>query len=1107
MYRKLARPVVSFTMHPIAMAVAATFAAVSVESALALPTGAQVTQGSVAVSRPAAANMTITQSSPRAIVNWQSFSIAAPETVSILQHSASSVLLNRVVGNSASEIFGRLTANGQVVLINQYGVLFGPNSQVDVGSLVASTLNVTDRNFLDGNYVFANGGRAGAVVNQGALRARNGGSIALIAPAVTNAGTIDAPGGGVALAAGDRVNLSLGGSGRIGVVIDQGALNATLDNSGRIGADGGTVVLSAQDTSNLLRNVVNMDGVIEARNVVQSDGKILITGGTSGIVSVSGTLDASGKNAGLTGGAIEVLGDKVGLFGSAKIDASGDAGGGTALVGGNFHGAGPEQNAGMSTVTGKVSINADAITRGDGGKVAIWSDDVTKFLGAVSARGGARGGDGGLVEVSGKQVLDFRGQVDTRAPNGATGLLLLDPDALTLQNTLATDGTVTNAAGAFTASANSSIRWSDIDTLLGTTSVSVTTGAGDITVSETGTLANGTGNTLSLNSSAALNLNAGITSASANGYSFTAPSGIRLNANLTTGGGNIVFNSPVTLGADAAVSAGAGNVNFANTVNGAQTLTVNSSGTTTFGGAVGGATPLRGLTTDAGGTTAINGGVVTIANTLVAFPTWFNSIAFNDSVTLGAATTLSGDRSIEFAGSVNGAQPLTVNASVVFFFNAVGGATPLASLTSNAVTGINGGTVTTTGAQTYNDRVYVRGIVPIIGTLGPQPPSIAPIDATTITGAGITFAGTVEGPQILTVNDSGTTTFGGTVGRTVDPICIGVCPAIVNPSPLTSLTTDAGGTTVINGGAVTSGGAQTYNDAVTLGAATTVTGTGITFASTVNGAQSLTVIDHGTTTFGGAVGGATALTSLTTTSNATAIGGGAVTTTATQTYNSPLTLTSPQTTLKSTGGNIALGTTALPSQTSPNSLSVEALQGTITLAGSVNQPTAQVLVDRSLLANDVLLQANQIVSGLTATQQIRAKDVVVNATTIGTSSAPLAIDAANFYVNVPGSTVFLRDSDVKANLFSTTDFTFLGFSGASQVLNEILRRVSYVGSSAVTNAIANSLAVISRSSQELLNSMSGSDTRLSVIQDGSVRNLTPREFRDSGMMSVDTDTK
>ena len=145
--------------------------------------------------------------SDKAILNWSSFNVGANAQVNFAQPSASSVVLNRVLSTSASEIQGRITANGQVFLVNPGGVLFGRTAQVDVGGLVASTLGITDANFLASRYLFANGGGAGAILNHGALSAAQGGTIALLAPEVRNEGVISARMGTAALAAGDQVTL------------------------------------------------------------------------------------------------------------------------------------------------------------------------------------------------------------------------------------------------------------------------------------------------------------------------------------------------------------------------------------------------------------------------------------------------------------------------------------------------------------------------------------------------------------------------------------------------------------------------------------------------------------------------------------------------------------------------------------------------------------------------------------------------------------------------------------------------------------------------------------------------------------------------------------
>src|SRR5258708_3143610 len=363
-----------------------------------LPTGGSVTAGSAAISS-SANKMQIDQYSQKAILQWDTFSIGSGAWVNFSQPSSSAIALNRVLGNNPSEIFGHLTANGQVFLTNPNGVLFAPSASVDVGGLCATTLSIAHKDFLAGRYNFYNAGGAGSVVNQGNIVTANG-YAALAGPQVRNDGIIIARAGSVALAAGDRVSLDMIGDGLISVSVDQAALNASAINAGRIQADGGNVILTARSANALLDTVVNNSGVIRANSLVQRNGEIIVDGGNAGGVSNSGTLTAAGIGGGTGGGTVKVLGDKVGLFDGTRIDASGDAGGGTVLVGGNFHGAGPEQNASATYVGKDASINADALTSGNGGKVAVWSNDATRAYGSISARGGVTGRDGGTRETT-----------------------------------------------------------------------------------------------------------------------------------------------------------------------------------------------------------------------------------------------------------------------------------------------------------------------------------------------------------------------------------------------------------------------------------------------------------------------------------------------------------------------------------------------------------------------------------------------------------------------------------------------------------------------------------------------------------------------------------
>ena len=236
------------------------------------------------------------------------------------------------------------------------------------------------------------------------------------------------------MAAGETVIIGQPSS-RVYVVLDASGATPSaepgLQNSGTIDAGPeGSVSLIAGDIYSLAFHQT-AEGAIRA-------GDIHIEGGDGGVVKVAGTLDAADLSNGGVGGSIRVLGDKVGLFGNARLDASGDVGGGKVLVGGNFQGKGPERNASRTFVGPDTSIAADAVSEGDGGRVIVWADDLTKFYGSITARGGAEAGDGGFAEVSGKESLVFQGPVDLTAVRGTSGTLLLDPK----------NGTITGAPSA-----------------------------------------------------------------------------------------------------------------------------------------------------------------------------------------------------------------------------------------------------------------------------------------------------------------------------------------------------------------------------------------------------------------------------------------------------------------------------------------------------------------------------------------------------------------------------------------------------------------------------------------------------------------------------------
>ncbi|MFU8798133.1 MAG: filamentous hemagglutinin N-terminal domain-containing protein, partial [Gammaproteobacteria bacterium] len=445
------------------------------------------------------------------VINWSTFNIASGETTQFIQPSSQSIALNRIdATQGASSIFGQLSANGQVWLINPAGVFFQTGSQVDVAGLIASTANISDANFLAGNYHFTNG--QGAVINAGNIRASEGGFIALVAPGVENSGVIQANLGQVILAAGKDFTVDFYGDNLIhfdatgaatAMPTDQNGqvMRDAIKNTGTIVADGGKVMLTAKVAQGIVENVINTSGHVQANSVSVRNGEIILSGGSTGVVNVSGTIKASGQK----GGKIKITGEKVGLFDHAQVIATGDSGGGEILIGGNAYGIGPEQNAAYTYIGSDTVIDASAINHGHGGTVVVWSDLGTQFYGDISARGGLQSGNGGWIETSGKAWLNVTGIGDASAPNGLAGTWVLDPYNVT----------ITAATFANTSSGTDPITWTpsaDHSTILNTSIQSqldlgsnvliVTTGAGtqagDITVSSSITTSALTTRTLTL---------------------------------------------------------------------------------------------------------------------------------------------------------------------------------------------------------------------------------------------------------------------------------------------------------------------------------------------------------------------------------------------------------------------------------------------------------------------------------------------------------------------------------------------------------------------------------------------------------------------------------
>jgi filamentous hemagglutinin family protein len=309
-----------FNPRRTALATAVAMLASPALQAGTLPTGGTVINGSATINSNAANTaMTINQTSQGAIINWNGFSIGTGDSVQFIQPNTSAVALNRVVGGVPSEILGSLSANGRVFLVNPSGVLFATGSSVNVGGLVASTLDISDADFqsgvASGSFRFE-GNEEGVpqVVNQGTITAAQGGTVALIGDAHNGEnGTITANGGTVALGGGQTVTLDYEGDGLTQLSISSDFLYSTANasNAGLLQADGGQVVMRAIGRTNAFEQVVNQSGLVRARSLENREGRIILSGGEEGGVDVHGQLDASAGAAGVAGGDITIEGNVI----------------------------------------------------------------------------------------------------------------------------------------------------------------------------------------------------------------------------------------------------------------------------------------------------------------------------------------------------------------------------------------------------------------------------------------------------------------------------------------------------------------------------------------------------------------------------------------------------------------------------------------------------------------------------------------------------------------------------------------------------------------------------------------------------------------------------
>lgn len=492
---------ITFRQSLIAAAISTTLAS----QASANPQGPSVVAGAANISSTASGQMLISNT-PGAIINWQGFSISRDEITRFVQQNAGSAVLNRVIGNQRSDIFGKLLSNGRVFLVNPNGIVFGEHAIIDTAGLIASSLDISDADFIAGKMHFE--GDRGEVRNHGYIRVNNAGEVMLIAPDVTNTGIIRADDGQILLAAGRSITISNLDLEHIEFEVQ--APGDKVLNLGSIVAKNGTIALFA--------DTLVHGGSISANRISRDkDGRVRLHGTST--VDINGSISSRGRT--VAGGDIAITGDNIKLT-ATRIDASGKDGG-RVRIGGDYQGVGDLPRSSRTNLDATTQIHADALTRGDGGEVVVWSDGDTQTHAQITATGGSVSGDGGLVETSGKQTLAFGQPADVSATDGKPGTWLLDPEDIVIGG-----GEADSISSALNNGSNVSIKTSDGGS-----------GEGNITVAAAIEKTEGDDASLKLEAHNNIDVNAPISSTSGElNVTLNAGDAVHVNASISTNGGS-----------------------------------------------------------------------------------------------------------------------------------------------------------------------------------------------------------------------------------------------------------------------------------------------------------------------------------------------------------------------------------------------------------------------------------------------------------------------------------------------------------------------------------------------------------------------------------------
>ena len=628
-----------------------------------LPSNGHVVAGSATIAAPNGKSLAITETSNRAVIDWNAFSVGPSNSVNFWQPSSTAAILNRVTGTANSTIAGTITANGQIFLVNPNGIAITKTGTVSVGGgFVASTLAIANGDFMSGNLNFTGNGASAAVANAGSIAVGAGGFAVLLGGTVANSGTIVVPLGKVALGSGEQATLDLNGDGFMQVAVPTGATTADgealVTNSGKVVAAGGLVQMKAATVATAMRDAVNLSGVVAANSVSGHDGEIEFSGGPGGGVTVGGKLDVSAPVTGNVNGGVTIVdGAQVTVEASAAINASG-AMGGTILIGAS--GKGGADKAQSTTIASGAQILAE-------GNPSVANS-------------------GGYIETSGDNLSIASGAVIDAAPGGTW---LLDPTNLYITAN-GSPPTTDPDAGAVAASV--------INSGLGGGNVTLTTSAGATSCTGVACTAGSSGS-----QSGDITVAAGITWNNGNTLTLSAYNNININAEiLITGAGGLVLttnNAAANASAALNILMGQGSIQYAPQTAG-QSLTINGNSYALLYDMTG----VRSMNGAANGTYYALAAPISSSGTLPEAPVGNFAGTFN-----GLGNTISNLTINDTANSFVGLIAELQTGGVVTNLGLVGG-----SVTASAGNTTVGGLVGFDNAGTI-DNTYATGAVTVTG--------------------------------------------------------------------------------------------------------------------------------------------------------------------------------------------------------------------------------------------------------------------------------------------------------------------------------------------------------------------------------------------------------